>query len=331
VLDNGNFVSIADDRSSAIHTEGTAAIATIFAPDGSVVKDSFVVAPGEIWSNVAAFKGGFCARVGGVLYFFDNAGNPTGTVDQGSSGGDFDTGRGDGTRLAAHINSTYVFLAGRARSSQIVRLAAWDASDRSFVALVEVSEPGLLDSTSDRVNLASDALNRVAVAYETRVRQEQEQNQTLMRIFELQPEARRFEPLTPSFFAFLNFGDAGFRTIRPTVAMTTRQILVAAKGEINKANNVQAGPDSLPQTTFYTVLSHPDPADDPTPPAGDGAGEGRVEVARDGANIRITYSGTLESTTSLAPANWQPVAGATSPHVVAPGQLVTEQYFRSRQ
>ena len=327
-LSDGNFVSVVEDRSRVLNPDGNAAVATIFAPDGSVVKESFLIAPVDIWSNVASFRGGFCVRVAGVLYFFDNAGNATGSTPHGTSGGNFDPGRGDGTRLAAHINSPYVFLAGRGREGATapIRLAAWDARDRSFVALAEVSEPGLLDAASDRVNLAADALDPATAAYETKIRAEQQNNQTLVPVLALNAPARRFDPLTPSFFAFVNFGDDGFRTIRPSIAMTTRQILIAAKGEINKANNVAAGPDSLPQTTFCTVLTHPAPADDSTPPAGDGP---TLSIARVGANLRLEYTGTLESTGALAPADWQVVAGATSPHMVPPNQ--PQRYYRSRQ
>jgi hypothetical protein len=103
---------------------------------------------------------------------------------------------------------------------------------------------------------------------------------------------------------------------------------VAAKGEINKANDVAAGPDSLSQTTFYTVLSHPDPMPDPT---GDGGAAPMIAISRDAENLRIEFSGTLESTTSLPPANWQPVAGATSPHLIQPAQLGAQQFFRARE
>lgn len=329
VLDNGNIVSVVDDRSGA-HNAGTTAVAAIFAPDGTVVKDTFIVAPGEVWSNVAAFRGGFCVRVLGVLYFFDNTGTATGSTPQATSGGGFDAGRGDGTRLAGHINSPYVFLSGKASGTQIIRLAVWDARDRSFVAMTEVNEAGILDAASDRVNLAVDALDRVAVAYETKISATQELNQTLMRVFAFNAPARRFDALTPSFFAFVNFGDTGFTTIRPTVAMTTRQILIAAKGEINKANNVAAGPDSLAQTTFYTVLAHPAPADDPTPPV-PGGGGATVAISRTGVNLQISYTGTLESTPTLGPANWQAVNGAANPHLIPPAQQTAPQYFRSRQ
>ncbi|HMO64033.1 MAG TPA: hypothetical protein PKE47_02200, partial [Verrucomicrobiota bacterium] len=79
-------------------------------------------------------------------------------------------------------------------------------------------------------------------------------------------------------------------------------------------------------TTFYTVLTNPAPADDSTPPAGDGP---TLSIARVGANLRLEYTGTLESTGALAPADWQVVAGATSPHMVPPNQ--PQRYYRSRQ
>ena len=112
-LDNGNFVSVVEDRSKVRNPDGDAVVATIFAPDGSVVKESFVVANGDIWSNAAAYQGGFAVRVNGIIYFYDNSGNLKGQVDQRPPGETFDAGRGDGTRIAAHINSPYVYLIGK--------------------------------------------------------------------------------------------------------------------------------------------------------------------------------------------------------------------------
>jgi len=93
-LDNGNFASVVEDRSRAIETESDAPVATVFAPDGSVVKDSFVVAKGDIWSNVAPFKGGFAVRAKPqdgsatrIIYFYDNAGKLLGQVDQATGAG----------------------------------------------------------------------------------------------------------------------------------------------------------------------------------------------------------------------------------------------------
>lgn len=284
-LDNGNFLIVADDRSN-LHAPARSATAVIVAPDGKIVKETFVIAQGEIWSNVAAYRGGFAARVGGVIYFFDNDGNLKGQVGQGDdmpAGVAFDGGRGDGTRLAAHINSPYVFLAGTTRQTvdatpepinyEVVRIAAWDSRTQKLVAVGNVSElsaaRGGTDNVDfngdfDRVNLAADALDRVAVAFEVKPTPEWEQMQTAMRVLAFDGAAKSFTALTPSFFAFVNHGQTGFRTFRPSVAMTTKEILVAAKGEINSKNDPALAPDTLPQTTFYTVFSHPDPKPDTT-------------------------------------------------------------------
>jgi hypothetical protein len=74
-------------------------VATIF-PDGSVVKESFVVER-DIWSNAAAYQGGFAVRVNGIIYFYDNAGNLKGQVDQSTSGESFDAGRWHGSPLTS--------------------------------------------------------------------------------------------------------------------------------------------------------------------------------------------------------------------------------------
>src|SRR5207249_3805385 len=88
----------------------------------------------------------------------------------------FSRDRGDGTRMASHINSNYVFLAGSANSPlRECRVAVWDARDQSFQGSVNVNELSVANGGSDaadfqpaldRANLAVDALNRVLVTYE---------------------------------------------------------------------------------------------------------------------------------------------------------------------
>src|SRR5207247_9967452 len=165
-----NFVSVVEDRSRLFNPNANAAVATIFRPDGSIVKAAFKVADGDLWSNVAAFRGGFCVRVAGVLYFFDNTGTLSGSATQSVSGVNFDGGRGDGTRIASHINSPYVYLAGIATTAAgdpaAARIAVFDSRNRSFVAATNVSEVEIVSVGFDRLNLAVDALDRVTVAYE---------------------------------------------------------------------------------------------------------------------------------------------------------------------
>src|SRR5262249_34743761 len=150
----------------------------------TILKDTFVIGAGELWSNVAAHQGGFCVRLSGIMKFYDNDGNSLGEADtadaslRDNTGAvifSFDRGRGDGTRIVSHINSPYVFLAGRnSEASQHVRVAVWDSRTRTLVTSTNVSEltaaEGGGDNASfhptwDRVGAAADALNRVAVAY----------------------------------------------------------------------------------------------------------------------------------------------------------------------
>ena len=297
-LSDGNFASVVEDRSLVFRTDGNAAVATIFAPDGTVVKESFKVADGDLWSNVAAFKGGFVVRVAGKFYFFNNAGVAQGEpVDQDTSGEGFDRGRGDGTRIAGHINSPYVYIAGRVPGASMVRVAAWDATTRTFVAKADVSEGGFRGDF-DRATVAADALNRVVVSWVSRP-DGYEQQQVAARVLELDGAAKSFKALTGSFLPFVNTSPVGnIRTLQMSLAMTTKQILVAAKGEINLQNKPDQGANSPREINFYTVISHPAPKDDPTTPVGGGATSVRVAVTRAGSNLTIT------SDPSPLPAGW---------------------------
>lgn len=329
-LDNGNFVSVVEDRSRALNPDGNAVVATIFAPDGAIVKDTFIVAPTadatardvDIWSNAAAYKGGFVVRTKNPegnsrwLYFFDNAGTLKGTVDQAASGTSFDPGRGDGTRIFAHINSPYVYLVGKATTGPIVKVAVFDSRDQKFVAIADVSEGGF-SGDFDRAIGAVDALDRLVISWVVKPAGYAQQ-QVAARVLAFDAAAKKITPLTASFFPFVNTATNDIRSIQMNLAMTTKQILVAAKGEINYDNKPALGPNSPKQVNFYTVFSHPAPKDDPTTPAGGGAGAGSVQIAAEGGQVVITWtSGTLVSSTTVKGA-YVPVAGAASPYKVAP-------------
>jgi hypothetical protein len=343
-LDNGNFVVVVDDRSQ-VREPSNSTTAVILAPNGSVVKESWVIDPRDIWSNVAAYRGGFCVRVHGTLYFHDNDGNLMGVVNQADGlpeGVAFDAGRGDATRIASHINTPFVFLAGQmpligpdgfevlndfGQPARVVRVAVWDSRDQTFAGQINVTElteeNGGTDSENffpvlDRVNLAVDALNRVAVAYEARPEDADvffEHLQTMMRVLSFDSETKEFAYLSPSFFAFVNHSEFQIRTIRPTVSMTTKEIMVAAKGEINSGNQPLLGVDTPLQTAFFTVLAHPDPQDDPTPPMG--GARPTLAISRSGNDISISWDGdgTLAKA-NLVTGPYVPVAGATSPHTI---------------
>lgn len=323
-LDNGSFVVTVDDR-SLVRAGVNSTTAVIVAPDGSIIKESFLVHPGDIWSNLAAYKGGFCIRRGVILYFFDNAGTATGTNDTsiGPVGGvNWDGSRGDGHRVFSHINSPYVFVAtGVTDASHIglnVLVAAFDSRTATYITHTNVNELSAVNGGSDdmdfavgfeRSNGAADALNRLVVAYEAVVPGVFQQ--VVCRVLQFNPGTGTFSYLTHSFLPFVNNNkDAASQdrlTQRPSVAMTTRQICVAAKGTINSMNDTNAVADTQPLSTFYTVINVPSPQDDPTTPAR------HLTITRAGANAQLCWEKsdglfTIQATASLGPtppANWQ--------------------------
>ncbi len=333
-LDNGNFVSVVEDRSSALTGSGSAAVvATILAPDGSIVKDTFVIHDNsDIWSNVAAYKGGFAVRAKPQdlsstrhIYFYDNAGNLLGTVDQAASGVTFDANRGDGTRIFGHINSPYVYLIGRAANTQIVKVAAFDSRNRQFIAVEDVNE-GAFTGNFDRAIGAVDALNRMTLSWVSQPAGYAKQ-QVAARLFSF--DGTKFTSLTRSFFPFINTATNDIRSLQMSVAMTTRQICVAAKGEINYANQPQNGPDSPTEVNFFTVFTHPAPADDPTP--GVGGPAPTLQISRSANSLTISWDSaasgfTLKSKNSLSDATWTTV-GTQNPTVI-PLPTTGNKYYR---
>lgn len=319
-LDNGNFVSVVEDRARVLDADSDLVVATIFAPDGSVVKEAFIVAKGDIWSNVAPFKGGFAVRAKPsdgsgtrLIYFFDNEGVLKGTVDQTTSGASFDTSRGDGTRIFGHINSPYVFLAGRAANTQVVKVAAFDSRDQSFVAIADVNE-GAFTGNFDRAIGAVDALNRLTVSWVSQPTGYANQ-QVAARVFAFDGAAKKFTPLTTSFFAFVNVATNNVRSLQMSVAMTTKAICIAAKGEINRQNKPEAGADTPSEVNFYTVISHPSIQEDPTTPIGGAVTKPTLKIAVSGSKITLSWDAsaagfTLESKDSLSDSNWATVGTA---------------------
>lgn len=324
-LDNGNFVSVVQDNSRVRITDADCTVATIFAPNGSIVKESWVVATSDIWGNVAAYKGGFavrCKPTDGTatrwIYFYDNAGNLKGHIDQAASGLSYDTGRGDGTRIFAHINSPFVFLTGRAANTSIVKVSAFDSRDQSFAANADVNE-GAFTGNFDRANGASDALNRLVVSWVSQPTGYANQ-QVAARVLAFDATNKKFTALTKSFFPFVNYGTNDIRSLQMSIAMTTKQICVAAKGEINYENVPANGVDSPKEVNFYTVFTHPVPQDDPTTPVTTAAPTLSITKAS-ATSATISWVGTgftLQSKNSLSDTTWTTV-GTTSPATVTIG------------
>jgi len=308
-LDNGNFVSVIEDRTKLWNPNGNAVVATIIAPDGTIVKDTWKVADGDIWSNVAAYKGGFAVRASGIIYFYDNAGTLKGQANQNTSGETYDPGRGDGTRIGGHINSPYIFLVGKVSTANVVKLSVWDSRDQSFVTTADVSE-GAFTGGFDRANLAVDALNRVAVGWVSQPAG-YEMAQVAARVMAFNEGTKTITALTKSFLPFINAAQTGgIHTFQMSLAMTTKQICVAAKGEINLQDKPELGADSPSEINFYTVFTHPDPKDDPTPPVGTTGNGPKLTITRSGGNITITWDQdgfTLQTSPLITGGTWTAV------------------------
>jgi hypothetical protein len=337
-LDNGNFASVVEDRSRVRDADNDLVVATIFAPNGTVVKDSFVVSKSDIWANVAPFKGGFAVRAKPedgsatrVIYCYDNAGTLLGVVDQAASGASFDTGRGDGTRLFGHINSPYVYLTGRAANTEIVKVAAFNATNQQFVAIADVNE-GAFTGNFDRAFGAVDALNRLTVAWVSQP-SGYTNSQVAARVFEFDGVNKKFTALTRSFFAFVNVNATNsIHSLSMSVAMTTKQICVAAKGEINRQNKPELGADTPKEVNFYTVFSHPAPKADPTTPVGGATTGPTLKIAIAGATATLSWDAsttgyTLESKEKLTDAAWTTV-GTQNPTTQAIG---SSKFYRLRK
>jgi hypothetical protein len=323
-LDNGNFVSVVNDRSRMFDPNNHSGTATIFAPDGTVVKEAWEVAPTELWSNVCAYRGGWAVRLNGIIYFLDNDGNLKGQIDQATCGRSFDRGRGDGTRIQSHINSPYVFLTGTT-GGKLVSLAVFDSRDFSFVAVNDVSEAGFPGS-ADRVGLAVDALNRVVVSWTSQPKTEAgvdyEMQQVAARVMAFNEADKSITALTPSFLPFINAAwTGGITSLQMNPAITTKQVMIAAKGTINLENKPNLGADSPAEVNFYTVLAHPVPMDDPTTPVGGPVTRPTLTIVRSASVALISWPTTatgftLYSTPSLSAPVWTAV-GTANPAVVS--------------
>jgi len=317
-LDNGNFVVMNHDKTRYL-VASDATTFSIIRPDGTEVKSATVAKAQDIWDNMCAYKGGFAIRCHNSLLFYDNAGSLVWSNDINvSSGLSFGTGREDASRIGGDIRSPYVYLAGKSPDSgpNPVWVAIWDSRTGNCVAkaIVTDSEPGT--HIVDRVVVAVDAYNRFCVAYEVRPTPDFLTQQIAARV--MQFDGSEITYLTHSFRPFVNYdpaGSLGIITARPTIAMTPQAICIAAKGTLNSTNNPAAGPDTWPETTVYTVISHPAPMPKPQP---------QMTVTRSGGNAIITWNAdaglfVLQSRASLTTGSWADVS--PQPATVREGDL----------
>jgi len=281
----------------------------IIKPDGSLVKGPTLVDTGDIWDNMAAFRGGFAIKVHNLLYFYDNNGALQHTNDiKASSAFAYNLDRGDDTRIGSDIRSSHVYLAGRSLGGQghsPVAVSIFDSTTGALVAEAPVTDTDSSVSFTERTSVAVDALDRFCVAYVFQPTSDF-QPQVAARVMSF--DGKSISYLTHSFFPFVNSESSltnvtGLKTAAPNVSMTTQQICIAAKGTINSTNNPSGGPDTSSETTVYTVIQHPAAV----------AGAPKITASKGTGNtLVISWAAeagafTLQSTPAVSPTSWNPV------------------------
>jgi hypothetical protein len=98
-------------------------------------------------------------------------------------------------------------------------------------------------------------------------------------------------------------------------------VFAAALDEASITNLVAGTlPTALPATTkLLAYWNFNDAAAAPT-----------ISIAREGATLKVTYTGTLQSTATLG-GQWNDVQGATSPYSVTPGAGPGSSFYRAKQ
>lgn len=308
-LDNGNIVVMIDDKTALVSSGGEVTTFAIVTPKGAVVKGPTLVDPRDIWDNMTAYNGGFAIRVHNMLYFYDDSGTLQFTNDINvSSGLNFGTGREDASRIGSDIHSHYVYLAGQSpeNSTGPVMVGIWDARTGNFITAATVTDGNPLAYKTDRVTVAVDAKDHFCVAFVFQPTPAFSQ-QVAARVMAF--DGTNVTYLTHSFFPFVNSENnptniLGLTTVAPSIAMTTSQICIAAKGTINSTNNPAGGPDSPTETALYTVVSNPAAQAVTAPP---------LTAMLSGGGLVLSWpvsAGmfTVQSSASLAPA---PIAWTT--------------------
>ncbi len=270
-LSNGNFVVVPEDQSENL-IAGRMPATTIFNGEtGEVIKGPFNGrgddTPGELWSNVAAFNGGFCVRSQALMTIWDNDGNLQYMLDQADFSSVADRGRSDDTRIAASNGSNYVYIFGKT-ADDMMALARFDAvnsSEGNIVGIKEVFvneddfwDPGIFQ----RADVAVDDYDNVCAIFDEKYSSFDGSDQVVARIYNSD-----LEPVTPVFYAFVNHDayDAaeqqGFMNNEANVSMDNQRIIIAANGTFPHPE----GGLTAEQQTFAIVLENPLKQDTPVP------------------------------------------------------------------
>jgi hypothetical protein len=259
-LSDGNILVVVEDRNKGVVAGGNGAVATIFdSQTAQIVKGPFNSAgddaPHSIWANVAAYQGGFAVRTEGIISTYDNAGNLKHVVAQADWTTVADTGRGDGTRIAASINGDMVYILGKRAEGDMVVSSLNPETGEAGKEVIVSEEDLWLFGTFDRGDLAVDDAGNVCVAYVFQDQSLGAEQQVCARILD-----SNLDPLTPTFFAFSQFerwNDAevlGITSKEVNVSMDNQRIVIAANGVTVDSDTGELTPE---EHAYAVVLKNP--------------------------------------------------------------------------
>ncbi|MFH1741989.1 MAG: hypothetical protein ABIH23_23555 [bacterium] len=259
-LSNGNFLTIPEDRGEGIFPFRSPT-ATLFSETGAVLKMPFngnidQAKSSDIWSNAAAGKGFWAARLAGVFNVWNNDCTPKFAIDQDLVAPGIDRGRGDGVRISADPASTWVYFGGK-NAEDFMSLSRFDVATSSagvpgsqkevYVNGEEYWDTGVFD----RVDVANDAFGNSCILWDESF--SSGNDQCVARIYN-----SAMEPVSPIFYPFWadtwdGAAVVGYVGYEPNVAMDNHRIILSCNG----VGDDGAGGVTEAEQTFVTIVKNP--------------------------------------------------------------------------
>ena len=286
-LSNGNFVVVVHDR---LVPQGNAANTTIVdAQSGSPTFGQVIVGPFNanpidpnrstgIWSNVAAFDGGFAVRPANgatsangynTIGFWDNDGNLLGTWEaivrsnpsdplapaDGNTTSVTNWG-GSATSIDSDIRSNFIYLAGPGTDAEGYQEGVYvtKIDAQTFQTVKEAYVSDTIKTHVQRVEVCSDLADNVFVCWS-----DAGSNNGLYQIIGRLYDSN-LNPVTEPFLCFANSeigpeSSNGFNLIHPSCAMTDTRILVTGRaGAPSAALDIE---DNQPMAIVFENPLHP--------------------------------------------------------------------------
>ncbi|MFH1741988.1 MAG: hypothetical protein ABIH23_23550 [bacterium] len=259
-LSNGNFLAVPEDRGEGIFPFRSPTATLFDGNTGGVLKMPFNAnidgRSSDIWSNVAAGEGFWCARLQGIMNVWNNDCTPRFSLDQDLVAPALDRGRGDGIRISAVPGSSLVYFGGK-NPDDFMSFSRFDVATSSqdsaggvkevFVNGEEYWDLGVFD----RVDVANDMYGNSCIMWDETFSSGTAQQ--VARIYDSD-----MNPVSPIFYCF--WADAwdsgatmGYTGSECNVVMDNHRIVLCTNG----IGDDGAGGLTPAEATFVTVVKNP--------------------------------------------------------------------------